>query len=159
MKKLLSDLGRVLLRQFVILLIIIGIFALGYIFRKDIQIKYHKWGEESALKSIRKCGTPSTEKDFNQIQKYSQKLQRHQNALIEIGYHEERIFETKYLGAFSPEMHKAAEEYSERYPESMYSIGERGEHKIAITCPKDMMPTWEELIEKYDVLPDDPNKG
>ena len=77
--------------QFVVLLLIIGLSALGYYFRKDILVSYHKWGQESALKSMRK-----------------------------------------------------------------YSIGDRGEHKISITCRKEWMPTMEELIEKYDVPPDDP---
>ncbi len=157
MKKLLKDFSRVLLTQLAVLLLIIGIFALGYYFRKDIQISYHKWGQDSALKSMREFGSPSTERDFRRIEKYSEKRQKHKDALIELGYLEERVFETKYLGAFSSEMRKAAEEFNARHRTS-YSIGDRGEHKISITCRKEFMPTMEELIVKYDVPPEDPNK-
>lgn len=159
MKKLLSDLARVLSMQFIVLLLIIGLFSLGYYYRKDIQISYHKWGQESALKSMRKYGSPSTEKDFNRYDKYSQKFKKHEEVLIEIGYLSERIFETKYLEAYSPEMNKVIEKLRKRYPKCSYSMGGRGENKIRIICPTEMMPTWEELIEKYDIPPDDPNDG
>lgn len=157
MKKL-KDFSRVLLTQLAVLLLIIGISALGYYSRKDIQISYHKWGHESALKSMRKLGSPSTESDFRRIEKYSERRQKHKDALIELGYLEQRVFETKYIGAFSSEMRKAAEEFNVRYPGNSYSIGDRGEHKISITCKKIFMPVMEELIVKYDIPPDDPNK-
>ena len=107
-----------------------------------------------------KYGTPSTERDFDRYEKYSRKSEEHKNALIELGYLEERIFETKYLEAYSPEMNEATEEFRGKYPKCSYSIGGiREDNKIRITCPTEMMPTWEELIEKYDIPPDDPNDG
>ncbi|MBN1973679.1 MAG: hypothetical protein JW787_08580 [Sedimentisphaerales bacterium] len=159
MKKLLTDLARVLSMQFVVLLLIIGLFSLGYYFRKDIQISYHKWGQESALKSMMKYRSPTTRKEMDRIEKYSRKLQRHEKALIEIGYLSERIFETKYLVAFSPEMRKASEEFMGRHPYRLCSIGGgvTGDHEIRIICPIDMMPSMAELIKKYDVPSDDPN--
>ena len=159
MKKLFSDLVRVLSWQFVVLLLIIGLSVIGFSFRKDILISYHKWGQESAFKSMRKFGSPSTESDFRRIEKYSERRQKHEEALIEIGYLSERIFETKYLGAFSPEFKKVLTEFNDRHPHCSYSAGDRGNLKISITCRKDFMHTMEELIKKYDVPPDDPNQN
>ena len=82
MKKLLKDLAKVLSMQFVVLLLIIGLFALGYYFRKDILISYHKWGQESARKSMRKYGRITTREESDLYEKYVGKLQKHQNALI-----------------------------------------------------------------------------
>ena len=159
MEKLFKDLVNVLLKQFVVLLLIIVFVVIGYHYRKDIQIAYHKWGQESALKSMRKYGSPSSEDDFIRYEKYSQKLQSHQNALIEIGYLAKRTFNTKYLEAYSAEMQKATNEFVKIHPNSSLSFSGivKGELKINITCRTDFMPAMEELIEKYDVPPVEPN--
>jgi len=154
MSKLLNDLSRVLLKQFLVLLLIIGVFALGYFFRKDIQISYHKWGEASALKSMRKYNMQDQEK----YQRIQDKFDKHRNALIKLGYLEKRLFETEILSVGTPEFEKVLAEFRERHTNCSYSIGDRGEHKISITCRKDFMPTWEELIKKYDVPSDNPNE-
>ncbi len=139
--------------QFVVLLLIIGLSAIGYYFRKDIQISYHKWCQESALKSMRKYSMQDEERKSNRAE---DRFQKHEKALIDLGYLEERIFDTKYLTVYTPEFEKMLAEFNERHTNCSYGIGDRGEHKISITCRKEWMPTMEELIEKYDVPPDDP---
>ncbi len=155
MRKLLTDLAKVLSMQFVVLLLIVGLSALGYYFRKDILISYHKWGQESAIKSARKYSSQATKNQYN---RYEEKFQRHQKALIDLGYLEERTFNTKYLTAFTPEFQKMLLEFRERHPRCSYSVGDRQNHKIWIAIQKDLMPVMEELITKYDVPPDDPNE-
>ena len=129
MTKLFKDLANVLLRQFIVLLLIIVFVFIGYHYRKNLQIAYHKWGHESALKSIRKYGSPSSEEDFNRYEKYSQKIQKHKNALIEIGYLEERIFETKYLAINYPQRKKVLDEFIKGSRDCSYSISILDDHK------------------------------
>ena len=155
MKKLLSDLAKVLSMQFVVLLLIIGLFALGYYFRKDILISYHKWGQASALRSMSKHSMQTANDKFHI---YSQKMQEHEKALIELGYLEERTFDMRYITAPSAQINKATEEFARRCPRSFCGFSSRGSHTITVTCQTDMMPIWEELIKKYDVPPDDPNE-
>ena len=153
MKKLLTDLVRVLSLQFVILLLLIGLFALGYVFRKDILITYHRWGEKSSLKAMRQHSQPTPDEKFN---RYSRKLQKHQKALIELGYYEERIFNVKYLKARSPQIEKLFAEFREIYPGCSYTCG--WGKNLTITDIPERMPTWESLFEKYDVPSDEPNQ-
>ena len=66
MKKVMSDLIRVLSMQFLVLLLILGLFAIGYFFRKDIQISYHKWGENAALKGLSKHSAANPDSKYEQ---------------------------------------------------------------------------------------------
>lgn len=84
-------------------------------------------------------------------------MQKHQKALIELGYLEERTFETKYLTISSPQANKMTSEYMERYPRGSSGSIAWGK-ALTITDLPEMMATWEELIKKYDVPPDDPNE-
>jgi hypothetical protein len=136
------------------LLLVIGLFALGYVFRKDILITYHRWGEKSSLKAMRQHSQPTPDEKFN---RYSQKLQKHQKALIELGYYEERTFNTKYLRLNSPRTEKMLAEFREIYPGCSYSCGS-GKDYIRITDIPERMPTWESLFAKYDVPSDEPNQ-
>jgi hypothetical protein len=155
MKKLFSDLVRVLSMQFIVLLLIIGLFIIGFSFRKDILISYHKWGEQAAYDAYKKL---SAKTRGEEAQPYIENAHRHQDALVELGYLEERTFDTKYLTVYTPEFKKMLEEFIERHPHCSYSVGDRGKNKISITCRKEWMPLMEELFKKYDVPPDDPNQ-
>ena len=153
MKKTLSDLVRVLSWQFIVLLLIIGLFALGYFLRNDIQITYHKWGEKSALNSMR---TLFTSGNNERITKYSEKVQKHRQALIKLGYLERRTFTTQFLISNRSQIEQMSKEYSKMYPASTirFSIG----NKIHITDRPEKMKIWEELVEKYDVPLAEPNQ-
>ena len=153
MKKLLSDLVRVLSLQFVIVLLLIGLFAFGYIFRKDILITYHRWGVRSSLNAMRRRAQSAPDKGYG---RYDQRFNDHQKALIDLGYLEERTFNTKYLKLNSPQTEKIFAEFRKIYPGCSYQIG--GRQGLTITCRLETMPTWESLVEKYDVPPDEPNQ-
>ena len=148
MKKLLPDLFRVLSIQLVVVLLIVGLFALGYIFRKDILITYHRWGMHSSLKAMSRPAQSN--------RRYGDKFQRHENALIDLGYLEERTFNTKYLKINSPQIEKMLAELRKIHPRPSYSVG--GGQGITITCRSEMMPTFVSLVDKYDVRPDEPNQ-
>jgi hypothetical protein len=152
-KKLLSDFVRVLSLQFVVVLLIISLFVLGYIFRKDALIAYHRWGEQSSQKSMRQHSQPRPDEKYRQ---YSRKFQEHRKALINLGYLEERDFDTKYLKIFSPRTEAMLAEFRKIYPGYSYGVG--GGRGLQITCRPETMPTWESLVKKYDVPPDEPNQ-
>ena len=152
MKKLLPDLVRVLSIQLVVVLLIIGLFALGYIFRKDILISYHRWGMQSSLKAMSRPAQSNPDKRS----RYGDKFQRHEKALINLGYLEERDFNTKYLKINSPQIETMLAELRKIHPRSSYSVG--GGQGITITCRSEMMPTFVSLVDKYDVRPDEPNQ-
>lgn len=153
MKKLLSDLVRVLSLQFIVVLLIISLFALGYFFRKDALIAYHRWGEESSRKAMIQHSQPRPDEKYRQ---YSRKFQEHRKALIELDYLEERTFDTKYLKMFSPRTEAMLAEFRKIYPGCSYGVsGGRG---LQITCRPETMPTWESLVKKYDVPSDEPNR-
>ncbi len=147
MKKLLSEVFRVLRIHFVVLLLIIGIFALGYYFRRDIQISYHKFGMESVSNVIKKQNTWT---------KYNERFEKHEKALIDLGYFTKQTFNIKFLTTNNPQRMKMIEEFMSRYPGSSYCIGVSD--VLTITDRPERMPIWEELIEKYDVPFVDPNK-
>ena len=154
MKKLLADLVRALSLQFVIVLLLIGLFVLGYIFHKDVLIAYHKWGEKSSLKAMRRHSQPTQAKEYK---RYADRHSNHKKALIRLGYYEERTFNTKYLNVRSSQFEKMLAEFRQIYPGCSYSCGS-GKDYIRITDLPERMPTWESMIEKYDVHPDDPNQ-
>ena len=153
MKKLLADLVRALSLQLVIGLLLIGLFALGYIFRNDALIAYHRWGEQSSQKAMRQHSQPRPDEKYR---RYSRKFQKHRKALINLGYLEERTFNTKYLKMLSPRTEAMLAEFRQIYPGYSYGVG--GGRGLQITCRPETMPTWESLIAKYDVPPDEPNQ-
>ncbi len=153
MKKLLADLVRALLLQFVIVLLLISLFVLGYIFRNDALIAYHRWGEKSTLKAMGRHYKPQPDKKYRQ---YADRHIKHRKALVRLGYYEERIFKVKYLKAGSPQIEKLFVEFRELYPGCSFtcSVGK----DLTITDIPERMPTWESLFTKYDIPPDEPNQ-
>jgi hypothetical protein len=155
MGKISSDLFKLIRMQLVILLLIIGVLVTGYYFRKDALIFYHKWGQDAALKNIRKYGAPAPDKKYYQ---YNEKYRKHRDALIEIGYLAKKTFDVQYISANSPEMRKIMTEFSAKHPHVYYSVGAPlGTKTVEIICPTKVMPAWEQLIKKYDVYTDPNN--
>ena len=157
MKKLLTDLVRVLSMQFVVLLLIIGLFAIGYCFRKDILIAYHKWGEQAAYNSYKKLNA----KKFSgrEAQRYMNNASKHQNALVELGYFEEQTFDTNFLKLSSPQIREFVDELVKNKVRCSYYPNDDGTLHVTLTCQPDIMPMNMELFKKYDVPPDDPNQS
>ena len=154
MKKLLADLVRALSLQLVILLLLISLFVLGYIFRNDAQIAYHRWGERSTLGAMMRHSKPQPDQKYR---RYADRHWKHRKALIRLGYYEDRSFNTKYLKAISPQFEKMLAEFRKIYPGCSYSCGS-GKDCIRITDIPERMPTWETLFAKYDVPPGEPNQ-
>jgi len=153
MKKLLADLVRALSLQLVVVLLLISLFVLGYIFRNDALIAYHRWGEKSSLRAMMRHSRTQSDKKYR---RYSNRLSRHEKALIRLGYYEQRSFNTKYLKARSPQFENMLAEFRKIYPGYSYGVG--GGRGLQITCRPETMPTWEALVEKYDVPPDEPDQ-
>ena len=154
MKKLLTDLVRALSLQLVIVLLLISLFVLGYIFRNDALVAYHRWGEKSSLRAMVRHYKPHPDKKY---ERSAIRHWKHQKALIQLGYYEQRSFSNKYLKAGSPQTEKMLAEFRQIYPGSSYSCGP-GKDCIRITDRPERMSTWESLIIKYDVPPDEPNQ-
>lgn len=154
MRKLLHDLVGILSVQFIIVLVIVlvlgGLASLGYLCRKPLFITYHKLGQRSALKAMRR--TPTSERQRNSLQNLWDRFQHHQEALIRLGYLEKSSFQTEFLTARSPQ----TEEFRRRYPGPSYSVG--WGKTLTITDRPERMPIWESLIREYDVPPTDPNQ-
>lgn len=155
MRKLSHDLIRVLSVQFIIVLLLTGVAILGYLYRKPLLITYHKLGQQSALRAMRRASKPELHR--NRFNRHADRLTSHQNALIRLGYLEERSFQAEFLTMGSPQMQEMIEEFRRRHPGSSYSVG--WGKALRITDRPERMPTWESLIREYDVPPTDPNQS
>jgi hypothetical protein len=151
MRKVLHDLARVFLVEFIILLVLVVLVILGYLYRKPLLISYHRLGQRSALKAMRR-----TETQHDRFYRHSDRLRRHTDALIRLGYLEEQSFQLKFLTSRSPQTQVMIEEFRRIYPRSSYSIG--WGKMFTITDRPERMPTWDSLIRKYDVPPNDSNQ-
>ena len=154
MRKILHDLVRVFLVEFIILLVLAGLVIFGYIYREHLFITYHRIGQRSALRAMRRASTPQMQHE--RFTRQSERFQRHTKALIRLGYLEEREFQTKFLTSGSPQTQVMLEEFHRRHPRSSYNVG-WGKTLTIIDRPE-RMPTWESLIRKYDVPPSDSNQ-
>ncbi len=154
MKKLLHDLVRILSAQFIVMVVLVGLVILGYSCRKSLFIAYHRLGQKSALKAMRRAATPQLQRDRHD--KHVARLQHHQKALIRLGYLEERGFQPKFLTSTSPQREAMLEEFRRRHPGASYSHG--WSKSLTIIDRPERMPTWESLIREYDVPPTDPNQ-
>jgi hypothetical protein len=154
MRKILHDLVRVFLVEFIILLVLAGLVIFGYIYREHLFITYHRIGQRSALRAMRRASTPQMQHEH--FTRQSERFQRHMNALIRLGYLEERRFQPKFLTSESPKTYAMIEEFRRRHPRSSYNIG--WGKTLSIIDRPERMPTWESLIRKYDVPPSDSNQ-
>ena len=152
MKKSARDIVLILALQCGIMLVLVSIVALVYIYRKPLLIIYHKHGQASARNAMQRSWTPNGPHET--YQRHSNRFQRHRKALIDLGYLEKRLFDTKFLKWNTPQTEKMLEEFRRRHPGASYTIGEgRG---LSVTDRPERMPTWESLIQQYDVPPPDP---
>jgi len=154
MKKLSHDLVRILSLQFIIIIVLLGLALLGYSCRKSLFITYHRLGRRSALRAMRRAAT--TQSQLGSHSRHGNRLQRHQGALIRLGYLEERRFQPKFLTMESLQAQAMFDEFHRRHPGCSYSVG-WGE-ALTITDRPERTPTWESLIREYDVPPIDPNQ-
>jgi len=154
MRKLLHDLIRILSIEFIIILVLAGLVISGYLCRKPLFITYHRLGQRSALRAMRRNVRPEMQRDS--YSKHGNRLQHHQEALIRLGYLEERRYETKFLTMSSTQIQAMFEEFHRRHPRSSYSVG--WSKTLSITDRPERMPTWESLVRKYDVPPTDVNQ-
>ena len=147
MRKLSHDLIRILSLEFIIVLVLVGLLILGYLCRKPLFITYHRLGQRSALKAMQRRDSDS---------KHGDRLQRHMEALIRLGYLEERKFQTEFLTMRSPQTQAMIEEFRRRHPYSSYNVG--WGKMLSITDRPERMSTWESLVREYDVPPTDSNQ-
>lgn len=154
MRKLLHDLIRILSLEFIIILTLAGLVTLGYLFRKPLSITYHRLGQRSALRAMRRAVRPEMRPEY--YSKHGKRIQHHQEALIRLGYLEERRFQTKFLTSKSPRTEAMFEEFRRRHPGSSYSVG--WSKTLSITDRPERMPAWESLVREYDVPPTDSNQ-
>ena len=154
MRKLSHDLIRILSIEFIIILALAGLVTLGYLFRKPIFITYHRLGQRSALRAMQRAARP--EMRLESYSKHGNRLQHHQEALIRLGYLEERRFQTKFLTSRLPQVQAMFEEFRRRHPDSSYSVG--WSKTLSIIDRPERMPTWESLVREYDVPPTDINQ-
>jgi transposase InsO family protein len=154
MRKILHDLARVFLVEFIILLVLAVLVIVGYLYRKPLLISYHRLGQQSAMKAMRRAAMPEMQRE--RYQHYSDRYQRHTDALIRLGYLEERRFQPKFLTPRSPQTQAMIEEFFRIHPRSSYDMG--WGKTLTITDHPERMPTWESLLRKYDVPPSDPNQ-
>jgi len=154
MRKLLHDLIRILSLEFIIILVLVGLVTLGYLCRKPLFITYHRLGQRSALRAMRRVAKP--EMQHESYSKHGDRLQRHTEALVRLGYLEERRFQPKFLTMRSPQTQAMIEEFRRRHPFSSYDVG--WGKMLSITDRPERIPTWESLVREYDVPPTDSNQ-
>ncbi len=154
MRKLSHDLIRILSLEFIIILALVGLLILGYLCRKYLFITYHRLGQRSALKAMQR--TAATEMQHDRFNRHSDRLRRHMDALIRLGYLEKRRFQPEYLTMRSPQTQAMIEEFRRRHPDSSYDVG--WGKTLTITDRPERMPTWESLVREYDMPPTDSNQ-
>ena len=103
---------------------------------------------------MRRAATPEPQRD--KYNKHVDRLTRHKNALIRLGYLEERKFQPEFLTMGSRQTEAMFKEFHRRHPGWSYSVG--WGKALKITDRPERMPMWESLIEEYDVPPIDPNQ-
>jgi hypothetical protein len=142
---------RVFLIEATILVVIVGIAALGYIFRTPFKIAYHRNRENAASAGIRRSRASEGSPD------YGKRLQHHREALLALGYRQEHIFRPRYLRDNTPEAEQLRQEFRRKCPSaSFYSISVGWETGLWIEDIPERIPVWEELINKYDIPSADP---
>jgi len=151
MRKLSHDLIRILSIEFIIILVLAGLLILGYLCRKSLFITYHRLGQRSALKAMRRA-----EMQHDRYNRHSDRFRHHMDALVRLGYLEERRFQPKFLTMRSPQTQAMIQEFRRRHPWSSYSVG--WGKTLTITDRPERMPTWESLIREYDVPQTDSNQ-
>ena len=155
MRKLSHDLISILSTQLIVVLVLVGLVTLGFFYRKSMFIAYHRLGHRSALKAMRRAATSDLQRD--RYRKSVDRLARHEDALIRLGYLEQRRFQPEFLTGESRQVQAMLKEYRDRHPGCSYALGwGKG---LIITDRPERMPTWESLIRKYDVPPTDPNQS
>ena len=152
MNKLGHDILRILLSQFSILIILVGLIGLGFLFREPVLITYHRFGVRSALKGMRRYARNELRPDG--YHRHTDRLKRHRKALIRLGHLEERTFHLEFLNRNSPQMESMLSEFRRRHPGCSYTVGWGS--ALTITDRPERMPTWESLVKEYDVPPSEP---
>jgi hypothetical protein len=142
---------RVFLIEGAILLLVVGIAALGYVFRTSLQIAYHRNRENAASAGIRRSSGSEGSPD------YGKRFQHHREALLTLGYRQAYTFKPRYLRNNTPAAKQMLDEFRRRCPGALfYSMSVEWEFGIGIEDLPERIPVWEELINKYDVPSADP---
>lgn len=133
----------------IFLVVLIGLAVVAVISHRPLRITYHRLAREKAFEGMRRSAGSG---DFN---RHTDRMSRHTDALIRLGYLERRTFDLNYLTVPSPRAEQLFDEYRRMYPASSYSVG-IGSSPSILDRPV-RMPVWEELFRKYDVPAADSN--
>jgi hypothetical protein len=134
---------------------IVGFLFLGYVCHKPALIGYHRLADRSAVNGMQHYGVEEGQR--NRFERCAVRHQRHQKALIRLGYLEVRAFRTKYMGRNSPQVENLCAEFRRQCPDVTYRIGWRSENEATepscfeITDRPGRMPIWGTLVRKYDI--------
>ena len=143
---------RVFLIEGAIVLVLIGLAALGYTFRTSIRIAYHRNREKAAIVSMQKTWKANGGDDA--YRRHQEKLVHHKEALLNLGYRQKHVYQTQYLKQGSPQEKRLFEEFQTKYPRESYAVGWGSD--LEIEDVPERMPVWDQLIEKYDIPSADP---
>jgi len=168
---------RALALEAAVLLVGVGLIALGYVLRKPMLINYHRLGAHLAIKAMHRHAKPQP---GDRYRRDADRFSRHRKALIGLGYLARREFRLNFLTVNSPQFEHMLAEYRSKYPNespSSYTVGtrmadlssqdqtqgpstqERLVHQPSFVHIDDLakrMSVWEKLILEYDVPPTDP---
>ena len=148
MQKKSHSLMRILLIQAGILLAVVGPISLAMLFRKPIQIGYHRLNARLSAKAMARSARAS---QGAPDERYTRRYKSHRDALIHLGYFEKHTYN---LELDSATVRRILEEAHREFPGHPYGLS-HGKDLSIIDRP-DKMDMWDELVKKYSTSSEDP---
>ena len=111
-----------------------------------LLVRYHQWRLSAALALMKQFGS-----DTHMPVWCSARFQRHQRALLRLGFLIEREFDLARRAICGPEPYRAFRTLMRaRFPDGFWSCAASG-RRIIVTAPASQIPEWEEFVSEYDL--------
>jgi hypothetical protein len=109
-------------------------------------VSYHQWRLHTALAIMKKFGS-----DTQMPAWCSARFQRHQRALLRLGFLIEREIALVRRAIIGPELYLAFRDLMRaRFPDGCWSCAASG-RRIVVVAPTSQIPEWEQFVSEYDL--------
>ena len=112
---------------------------------RSVLVSYHQWRLRVALALMKQFGS-----DTEMPVWCSARFQRHQRALLRLGFLIEREFALARRAVCGPEPYRAFRDLMRaRFPDGCWSCAASG-RRIIVVAPMSQIPEWERFVSEYD---------
>ena len=112
---------------------------------RAVLVGYHQWRLRVALALIKRFGSDTAMPVW-----CSAPFQRHQRALLRLGFLIEREFALGRRAICGPEPYRAFRDLMRaRFPDGCWSCAASG-RRIIVVAPTSQIPDWEQFVSEYD---------